>query len=313
MKHFYKKAVRSQNYMNMGGKWYFFIKFFRRTTFLYPSLTCWKWRSLYVNRRHYKNKALIKKTLMLHLFWILDIWKLQHPLQIIGNSKNFPVTFNYQTTDSLQVNRLIHQWQYKYGLNKDRMFSYIITKAWSNYLPKQWVSRSYTYFVYWRHKNKKDLLMQYPVLTYLNRWFIDNRYYHRIQANFVCQVPLNFPVKYTKTLWLRLFQYPSIYNNNWFKALQELSYHGLKNPLPWNILYQSKVIWTFDKHAVALENILILMIVRRVYITDYIIFKHWRNLLTQKDPLSKLVQIYVRSSNIFNSYKKRRVKTKKNI
>jgi len=308
IKRSYKKALRSKNYMNSWAKWYFFIKYFRRTTVLFPTITSWKWRSLYVNSKHYKKKEMIKKSLMLHLFWVLDLWKLRHPLNLIANSRNFPVTFNYETTESLEVYRLLHNWTYKYGLNKDKAFPYIITNAWSKYRPEQWMSRSYSYFIYWRHKYKKNFIKQSPLLTYLNRWFIDNRYYHRIQANFICKVPSNFPIKYTKTLWLRLFQYPCVYNYNWFSVLQQLSTYGLKNSLPWNILYQSKAVWTFDKKAVALENILTLMITQRLYITDYILFKYWRNLLREQDPLSKLLQIYIRSSPIFNMYRKRRVK-----
>ena len=309
MKRAYKKALRTKNYMNSWAKWYFFIKYFRRNTSLYPAITSWKWRSLYVNRVHYKKKEMIKKTLMLHLFWVLDVWKLNHPLQLDGRSRKFPITFNYQTTDNLEVYRLIQRWVYKYGLNKDKAFPYIITNNWNKYKPEQWMSRTYQYFIYWRHKNKKDFIKKSPLLVYLNRWYIDNRYYHRIQANFVCKVPSVFPQKYTKALWLRLFQYPVLYNYNWFSALEELSNYGLKNPLPWHVLYQAKAVWTFDKKALALENILTLLINQRLYITDYVLFKHWRNLLKQQDPLSKLLQIYIRSSPIFNMYRKRRIKT----
>ena len=60
IKRSYKKALRAKNYMNSWAKWYFFIKYFRRTTVLFPTITSWKWRSLYVNSKHYKKTVLYK-------------------------------------------------------------------------------------------------------------------------------------------------------------------------------------------------------------------------------------------------------------
>ena len=304
----YNNALRVKNYMAYWAKWYLIVKYLQRNTNLLPSITMWKWRSLYLNRKHTcGEKILCKKTLSIHLFWVLDLWKLKHPSNLRGLSTNFPITFHYDITNSLDVQSLLYNWVHKYGLKKDRLFPYIVTNAWLKFKPQQWMSRDYNYFVYWRDKNKKKFIRKNKVLSYLDRWFLDNRYYHSIQASFICKVPNKLPLNYTKTLWLRLLQYPMLYNYNWFSVLKELNNYGFNKSLPWSLLYQSKDVWTFDKRALGLEQILLSMLEHHLLITEYIIFKHWCNLLHEKDPLSKMLQIYIRTSPIFAAFKRRKV------
>jgi hypothetical protein len=70
-------------------------------------------------------------------------------------------------------------------------------------------------------------------------------------------------------------------------------------------------VWTFDNRALGLENILLSMLEQRLLITEYVIFKHWCNLLNENDPLSKMLQIYIRTSPIFSSFKHRKVNLQK--
>lgn len=308
-KRYYKKAKRSMQYMESYGKWYFLLKFCRRNTALVPTITSWSWRSFYLHKRHFNTRELIKKSLLLHLFWVFDVWKVNPALALQGVATNYPISFSTtinNNDNALELYSLIHKWKFKYGLNKERLFPYYITKVWSKYKSENWMARPYLHFVDWRRQNTKLFLRNRPWLAYLNKWFLDNRYFHSIQARLRCHIPFNFPTKYTRTLWLRLLQYPALYDYNWLFLLVELSRYGLKKPLPWQLVYLSKDTWTFDRRAKALEKLLFALTRQRISITEYILLKHWRNLLRNTDKLSRMVQIHIRESSLFIKYKRRK-------
>jgi hypothetical protein len=308
----YNTTLRVNTYMNHWAKWYFVVKHLKRHTgSIMPSVTMWKWRSLYLNRKHHNRLGLLKKSLLIHLFWVLDVWKLKQPADLVGSSNQFPVTFRYNITNPLETQSLLYSWVNKYGLNKDRLFSHSVTPSWLKFKPEQWMSRDYTYFVYWRDQQKKNFIRKNKVLSYLDRWFLDNRYYHSIQASFICKVPLTLPANFAKTLLMRVLRYPMLYNYSWFAVLKELTNYSFETSLPWSLLYKSKDVWTFDNRALGLEHILLSMLEQRLLITEYVIFKHWCNLLNENDPLSKMLQIYIRTSPIFSSFQHRKVNLQK--
>lgn len=306
-KRMYKKAVRSIKYMENLGKWYFMLKYCRRNTALMPTIASWSWRSFYLNKRHVKNKELVKKSVLSHLFFVVDIWKLKQPIYLNAKA-TFPVEFSSIITkkDPLELYSMIHKWKYKYGLKSNRLYPYIITRRWAKYNSEDWMKRSYTQFNLWRTKHKKFFIKKQPLLNYLNKWFIEYKHYHSIQARLRCQVPVQFPNKYTRTLWLRLLQYPALYNYKWLYLLSELSKYGLKKSLPWNLVYEHRDTWTFDRKAKALEKLLTALTTHRMNITEYILIKHWRNLLKNSDPLSLKLQILIRKYALFIKFKKRK-------
>jgi hypothetical protein len=299
----YQKAVRLQIYMAGWSKWYFLLKFNRRNTYVLPKLQAWSYRSLYTNKQHYNNKTSSKKVILMHLFWVLDVWKLAQPLTLKGISTNFPISFECHFFNNLVVYSSLQNWL-GLALNKDKLSSFLVTKKWLNYKPDLWMSRYYQYFVGWRLKDKKQrqFLRNNPTLWFINKWYIENSYYHKIQARFLCQVPTAFPINFTKTLWLRLMRYPTIYNYKWFPMLKQLSLYPYKMPLPWSLLYTSKQTWMFDYKARGLSLILKALVLQRTQITEYVLVKRWRDLLIAQDSLSRSFQIFIRTSIFFRQY-----------
>lgn len=309
----YNNALRVNMYMAYWAKWYFIVKHLKRNTgSVMPSVTMWKWRSLYLKRRHHKRLTLLKKYLLMHLFFVLDLWKLKHPVELMANSRQYPVTFNYNINDPLETQSLLYNWVHKYGLNQDKLYPQAaVTPAWLDYKPQQWMSRDLIYFNYWRKPKRKTFIVKNKMLSYLNRWFLDYRYCHSIQASFICKIPDTYPTNFVKTLYLRLMQYPILYDYYWYPILYELRHYSLEQSLPWSLLYKSKQVWSFHNRALGLENMLLSMVEYRVLITEYVIFKHWCNLLSENDPLSTTFQIYIRTSPIFSLFNDRKVNLKK--
>lgn len=306
VKRSFKKAKRTLNYMETYAKWYYTMKFLNKQAKNIPYINGWGWRSLYLHKNHIKNKEIVGKALLLHLFWVMDIWRLKHPLSLKA-TVSFPVMIaaNISAKNPLALYGTIHRWKYKYGLKKHKLFPYIITPVWDQYKSEQWVSRSYFTFINWRkgdglyyEKSKKSNLYQL-----LNFWFLTNRYFHNIQGRLYCKT-FNKPYRYTKVLWLRLFQYPSVYDYRWFPFVKHLARYKLKAELPWELVYQSKDTWTFDPTARILERLFHALIKYRITITEYTLIKQWKNLLTKKDPLSKLLQVKIRTSPLFLKYRR---------
>lgn len=306
MKNSFKKAKRMMNYMESYGKWYFLTKFCQRKTLLVPIIHSWYWRSLYMHRKHIKNKEMVTKALLLHLFWIVDIWKLKHPLCLKG-IMDYPTIFsvNIPNTNPFELYGTIHRWKYRYGFKKHRLIPYIITSKWGAYNSEQWVTRTYFTFMNWRKKKAKyyQQVRNTQLYNFLNFWFLTNRYYHLVQGRLFCKTYTN-PVRYSKVLWLRLLQYPMIYDSRWFSLLTHLSRYKLKNLLPWDLMYQSKDTWTFDPTAKILQRLLHALVKHRIAITEYILMKQWCNLLRNDDSLSKLLQVKIRTSVLFTNYRK---------
>lgn len=301
-----KRAKRTMNYMESYGAWYFVMKFCQRKTLLVPTIHSWHWRSLYMHRSHIKNKEIVTKALLVHLFWIVDIWKLKHPFNLKGIME-YPTMFsvNIPNTNPLELYGTIHRWKYRYGFKKHSLIPYVITARWADYKSEQWVTRPYFTFMNWRKKKAKyyKKMRKTPLYKFLNFWFLKNRYYHLVQGRLYCKTYHN-PVRYSKVLWLRLLQYPMVYDYRWFSLLTHLSRYPLKKSLPWELVYQSKDTWTFDPTAKNLERLLTALVKHRIAITEYVLIKQWRNLLRNDDSLSKLLQVKIRTSVLFTDYRK---------
>ena len=311
----FKKAKRTLRYMESYGKWYYALKFCLKDTLKVPYIHSWHWRSLYLNKKHIERKEFLTKALLLHLFWVIDIWKLKHPLKLKA-VMSFPTMFyaNISNENPLVLYGTIHRWKYKYGLKKHKLVPYIITPVWGSYKSEQWVTRAYLTFMTWRKKSARYYMKAKNTNVYqcLNFWFLTNRYFHMVQGRLYCKTFTN-PFRYSKVLWLRLLQYPIIYDYRWFPFLSHLSRYRLKALLPWELIYQSKDTWTFDPTARILERLFHALVKQRVTITEYILIKHWKNLLRLKDSLSQLVQVKIRTSPLFIIYRKNRQKKSNNI
>ena len=311
----FKKAKRTLRYMESYGKWYYALKFCLKDTLKVPYIHSWHWRSLYLNKKHIERKEFLTKALLLHLFWVIDIWKLKQPLKLKAVMA-FPTMFyaNISNENPLVLYVTIHRWKYKYGLKKHKLVPYIITPVWGSYKSEQWVTRAYLTFMTWRKKSARYYMKAKNTNVYqcLNFWFLTNRYFHMVQGRLYCKTFTN-PFRYSKVLWLRLLQYPIIYDYRWFPFLSHLSRYRLKALLPWELIYQSKDTWTFDPTARILERLFHALVKQRVTITEYILIKHWKNLLRLKDSLSQLVQVKIRTSPLFIIYRKNRQKKSNNI
>ena len=305
----YLKALRLQLFIASWSKWYLFVKFNYRHIHLTPILRSWSYRSLYTNKLHYNNRMSIKKGVFLHLFWILDVWKLVQPLYLKGISTTFPIRFECNIFQHLEVYSALQKWVYLYGSNKDKVVSYKVTKNWLKYKPNLWISRSYHYFATWNLKGKalKAYCRKDAKLWYLNRWYIENSIYHKLQVRLLCNVPSVFPTSFTKTLWLRLMRYPCLYNYQWFDILEQLSLYTNRTLLPWSLLYTSKQAWLFDNKIRGLGLVLKSLVNQRTQITEYILVKRWKDLLKNQDLLSRSFQIFIRNSVFFRKYLKYKV------
>jgi len=300
----YNKALSLSGFTASWSKWYFFVKYNSRHSALFPKLKSWSYRSLYTNKRHYLKKESSKKMVLMHLFWVLDIWKLSNPMHLKGLSTNFPIQFTCKFFDSLEVYSRLQNWSSFYGLNKDKALPYMVTKSWINYKPYLWMTRSYHYFNYWYLASKKQRLFRRAdaKLWFINTWYIENGSYHKLQARFICQVPSTLPIAYTKVLWLRLMQYPCIYNYQWYGLLKHLSVYTNRTVLPWTLMYSSKQTWMFDYRAKGLVMLLKALVRQRTQITEYILVKRWKDLLTGQDAFSKSFQIFIRTSPFLRIY-----------
>jgi len=289
----YTSVMFVKSFSELEAKWYFFAKFNYRHTTYTPKVVSWFMRSLYTKLRHFKQKHRIKKTIFMHLFWMLDIWKLAQPFNLKGISTTFPIRFEHQTSSFLEVYSCLQKWVNTYGLNKDKVFPYVVSKNWLQYKPTLWMTRPYFYFVQWCGKNKQAGIFRRgnKTLWYINRWYIENGYYHKMQARLLCQIPQKLPVNFTKVLWLRLLQYPCLYSYQWFPMLKHLSLYSNKTSLPWDLLYTSKQMWMFNPEARGLSLVFKALVTQQSQIVEYILIKRWQDLLTGSDNFSRAFQI----------------------
>lgn len=292
----YKQSQRLINFSKTWSLFFLNIKFQSKFNNQLPKISKWSYRSYYTNLLHFKQKKHIKKAIYIHLFWILDILKLAHPLNIQGFLKNYPFYFQYNMTDSLAVYSNLYQWVTYYGVNKNKLFYHLVNKNWLNYNPLLWMSRSYNYFNTWRLKNilHRKYRRKHKSLWSLNVWYIDNAKYHKLQARLFCKVPEIYPTYFTKVLWLRLLQYPCVYNKFWYPMLKHLSFYTKINKLSWSILYTHKQTWMFNYKAKGLSNILKALVTHQKQITEYSLINCWRNLLKDKDLFSLSFQNFVK-------------------
>ena len=123
----YYKALRLQYFVTLWSRWFFFLKFSRRLNNSVPELQKWSYRSLYIHKRHFRQKTNSRKMVLLHLFWILDVLKLVHPFNLKGLATTYPIRFFVDLTDNLEVYVAFQKWIYLWGLNKDKILMYINT------------------------------------------------------------------------------------------------------------------------------------------------------------------------------------------
>lgn len=299
----FQKSARLSFYLQSWAKWYLFVKFNCRQTNQVPQLVSWSRRSLYTHRLHFNHKKDIKKAVLMHLFWVLDLWQLNQPCLLKGISSNYPIRFETMNTGSLEVHGLYHNWL-SYLSNKEEVFSYKVTRRWLTTEPTLWLTRTYNDFVTWCPKTTTARVLRRgeSKLWFITRWFLTNYTHHKLQFRFRCQIPTQFPLYYTRILWLRLMQYPCVYNMYWFPMLRDLSQYAHRTQLPWSLLYTSKQAWTFDHQARGLSRLVKGLVSQRMQITEYILFKRWKDLLSQDDVFSRSFQIFIRNSIFFRQF-----------
>lgn len=300
----YRQAWRLQQYTSNWARWYVLSKFNAFSTRQVPQLRAWLLRSLYTFRLHFKQQRLTYKAILLHLFWILDLWQLKYPLVLQGFSKQYPIRCETIITNSLQVNAAFTKWLSLYSLNKDKVLPYKISTNWLNYRPQIWIVRSYHYYNYWYLLGKQhlDFRQRSKYLWFLNRWYLENGNHHRVQHQVVCYLPVNLPLHYTKILWLRLLRYPCLYNYQWFVVLKQLAVYAWSKPLPWSLIYGSGEVRTLNLRTKGLLTILKALISQRMQITEHIFIKRWKDLLVGTDKVSSIFQIFIRQSIFFRQY-----------
>jgi len=303
----YVQSTRVALFSLTWSKWFLVTKFNLEQTSFTIQITGWLYRSLYTNRYHFNNLKTFKKAICLHLFWIGNVWQLAQPLTLKGVSKKFPImitAFLLKDTHSLEIYSHLLKWTVTYGLNKDQVFHHKVTTNWLKYKPYLWMKHSYRYYVDWRLKTQRVLRTKKPVLWFLNHWYLQNYTYHKIQGRFFCLTPITLPLHYTKTIWLRLIQYPCLYNYRWFKLLKFLSLYKNQEVLPWPLLYQAKRVWMFDYRARSLALLLKTLVTARTHITEYILIKRWQDLLKDADTFSTYFQIKIRNLALFREFLK---------
>jgi hypothetical protein len=293
----YIKAFLNKNFSENFNKWYFLIKFNQRQTALCPKINSWFLRSLYTKKSHFAVKNRVKKAIFMHLFWMLDVWQLAHPLSLKGISTHFPIFFQQKCSNSLEIYSLMQDWVLNFGLNQKKMLPYKVTSGWLDFKPNLWMTRPYSDFLNWCHKGKKFLLYrrEQPLLWFLNRWYLENGFYHKNQARLLCSVPSHLPTSYTKVLWLRLLQYPSLYNYQWYPMLKHLNAYESKTVLPWELLYTSKQLWMFNEKALGLSQLVNALVKQQRYIVEYVLIKCWKDLLKSTDDFSRTFQLLNRN------------------
>jgi len=298
----FQKSARLTTFLQSWAKWYLLVKFNRRLQQT-PQLVSWSRRSLYTSHLHYNNKKDVKKSVMLHLFWVLDLWQLNQPANLKGVSNTYPFRVETTNINSLEVHGLFQNWL-GYSTNKDHLFAYKVNPRWLQYKPTLWMTRTYNDFVHWCTKTKKqrEFRLTDPTLWFIYRWYLRNQQYHKLQYRFRCQVPVELPNHYTRSLWLRLMQYPCVYNLQWFTVLRDLSLYAHRAVLPWPLLYTNKRAWTFDYKARGLARLVKGLVSQRVQITEYILLKRWKDLLLQEDIFSRSFQIFIRNSIFFRQF-----------
>jgi len=180
-----RKGFILQDFMSLWSQSYFFLKFNANSKKLVPQLTASSYRSLYTNKLHFTNKALIKKLVMIHLFWILDIWKLAQPLKIKPVSSSFPMTFTGEVTGKLAVYESVQRF-ISLTLNNSKVNAFVVSPAWLQYKPDQWMTTNYDNLVRWSatDKRNKKWLKSTRYLWFLNKWYLYNRDYHKVQTRF---------------------------------------------------------------------------------------------------------------------------------
>jgi hypothetical protein len=299
VKRSFKKAKRYMQYLESYGKWYFIVKFCQKNTLAVPSVNSWDWRSFYLQRTELRDRELGTRVMLLHLFWVFDVWQVKQPSNLSFITEYPPVVYNHISHQNpLELYSTLHRWKYKFALKKSRLYPYILSKVWKEYLSEQWTTRSYIHYMTWRKKTAfyNQCITNSQFYKCLNFWFLGHRYFHTIENRLYCKTYSN--PQYSRALWLRLVQYPSIYDKRWFSFLVYLSSYKLRADLPWDLIYKSRDMWTFDPTARLLQRLLNFLVKKRITITEYRLIMVWKNLLTRKDPLSRLVQIRLRTSSI---------------
>ena len=84
--------------------------------------------------------------------------------------------------------------------------------------------------------------------------------------------------------------------------LKLLALYTNRTPLPWDLTYTSQQTWMFDYKAVGLVTLLKALVKQRTQITEYILVKRWKDLLTSQDSMSRSFQIFIRASIFFRQY-----------
>ena len=298
----YRQAFRLAQYNRTWALWFLLIKFNALTSTTVPKLQAWCYRSLYTNKLHFNNKKATKKALLLHLFWVLDIWQFAPHGTLRGFSTTFPIRFEAQITDNLQVYATFTKWLSQYILNKDKALPYKVTNRWLPYKVSNWLTHKYTYYTYWYLPGKRQLSFRQRNLHlwFLNRWYIENNTYHHLHTRFLCQIPKNLPQHYTKILWLRLLRYPCLYNYKWFTMVKHLNHYAYRTSIPWELTYKTSMSWLFDYRSRGLVHVLKALVSQRTQITEHIFVKRWKDLLLGKDAFSQTFQIFIRTSTFFS-------------
>jgi len=298
----YHKAYIIQDFISSWSKWYFLLKFNSKYTILLPKLCSWHSKSLYTNKVHYDYKVNSKRAVLLHLFWILDLWKFSQPIKLKSNSTFYPFSFESSFFNNLNVYMYFQDWLLLYT-NKNKQLAFEVNNYWLRYKPVIWINRKYSALISWQFKRyNKKIYINNKILWYLHLWYLNTGQEHSIQSRFLCQVPIKFPIGFVKTLWLRLMRYPILYNYKWLNSLKHLSMYEYSAPLPWAVLYSIKQIWIFDYKSKGLALVVKQMVIKRIQITEYNLLSCWQDLLVNSDDFSISFQIFIRESELFEHF-----------
>ena len=237
----YKQAWRLQTYTQIWLRCYFLVKYNALRPCLGPLLTAWTLRSFYTQRLHCKARITAYKALYIHLWFILDVWRLGDHQHLSGYCQTYPIHFQVRLENTLQIYGKLTTLISRDLLNRNKIVSYKVTPSWVNYKPQASARAVYHYYNVWYSKCRRALKLRQkqPFLWWLNRWYLQNSPYHLVQSHIGCHLPTQLPPHWTHVSWLRLLRYPALYNYRWFSSLVFLSGYGWRESLPWEVLYQS--------------------------------------------------------------------------
>lgn len=282
----YKNALRQSHFVERHYVSFLLWKLNVEKVSILPTYKTWCWRSFYSRK---KKSEIKKKGFLLNLYLALDIWKPSKDIQLQGFThdavKGWGLSYNDNLQKHVELNNII-----KLNFVEKQAISLTTTAIdWLTLKPRNWVTI----------KNEVILTDEFDDFQFENYMLLDS-HNHGFQFKIICNLPIilnkrcntKVPSWYLKVLFLRGFKYPVILHYKYIPLLANLSYFGQRQSLPWGRTLEPDGIWQLD--PIALKLIEISKELTKVYkkgeITEYLVKKHWENLLTGTDKISELTQ-----------------------